>query len=163
IGVKTGHTASAGWCQVAAARGRGVTIYATLLGSPTRGQRNDDLRSLLIWGFAQFRVVPVVRQAHPYAEVAVPYGRAPLALVAAKPLLAVARLGRPLTETVTAPAVVSLPVRAGTVLGRVEIRDGSRLVGARDLVASRTINKPGLVRRLGWYAGRTLHHLAHLL
>ena len=36
IGVKTGHTDLAGWCQVAAARGRGVTIYATLLGSPTR-------------------------------------------------------------------------------------------------------------------------------
>ena len=34
IGVKTGHTDQAGWCQVAAARGPGVTIYATLLGSP---------------------------------------------------------------------------------------------------------------------------------
>ena len=32
IGVKTGHTDLAGWCQVAAARGRGVTIYATLAG-----------------------------------------------------------------------------------------------------------------------------------
>ena len=163
FGVKTGHTSSAGWCQVAAARGRGVTIYATLLGSPTRGQRNEDLRSLLIWGLGQFRVVPVVRQAYPYAQVRVPYGRAPLELVAAKPLLAVARLGRPLTETVTAPQAVSLPVRAGTVLGRVEIRDGDRVVGSRDLVASRTINKPGFARRLGWYAGRTLHHLAHLL
>ena len=38
IGVKTGHTDLAGWCQVAAARGRGVTIYATLLGSPTRAR-----------------------------------------------------------------------------------------------------------------------------
>ena len=36
IGVKTGHTASAGWSEVAAARGRGVTIYATILGGPTR-------------------------------------------------------------------------------------------------------------------------------
>ena len=50
IGVKTGHTDLAGWCQVAAARGRGVTIYATLLGSPTRSERNADLQSLLIWG-----------------------------------------------------------------------------------------------------------------
>ena len=29
IGVKTGHTDGAGWSQVAAARGGGVTIYAT--------------------------------------------------------------------------------------------------------------------------------------
>ncbi|HUZ81278.1 MAG TPA: hypothetical protein VMU73_03460, partial [Gaiellaceae bacterium] len=28
---------------------------------------------------------------------------------------------------------------------------------------SRSINKPGVVSRLGWYAGRTFHHLAGLL
>jgi D-alanyl-D-alanine carboxypeptidase (penicillin-binding protein 5/6) len=163
IGVKTGHTDEAGWCQVAAARGRGVTIYATLLGSPTRAERNVDLQSLLIWGLGQFRVVPAVQVGRSYAELQLPYGRAPLALVAAKPLLAVARLGRPLTETVVAPVATALPVRQGDVLGRVEIRAGTRLIGTRPLVASRTINKPGLGGRLGWYAGRTLHHLAHLL
>jgi len=162
IGVKTGHTDRAGWCQVAAARGPGVTIYATLLGSPTRSERNVDLQSLLIWGLGQFRVVPAVRSGHTYADVSLPYGHAPVALVAAKPLLTVARLGHLLTETVVAPVAVSLPVRQGAVLGRVEIRQGSKLVGTRDLVASRSINKPGLGSRLGWYAGRTLHHLAHL-
>lgn len=164
IGVKTGHTAAAGWCQVAAARGRGVTIYATLLGSPTRAQRNDDLRSLLIWGLAQFRDVDAVQPGRAYATVALPYGKRPVELVPARPLQLVARLGRPLTETVTAPAAVALPVHAGTAYGKVEIRDErGRLVGTRELVASRTINKPGLARRLGWYAGRTMHHLAHLL
>src|SRR5207253_1750019 len=40
LGVKTGHTAAAGWSQVAAVRGRGVTIYATILGGASRAQRN---------------------------------------------------------------------------------------------------------------------------
>ncbi len=162
IGVKTGHTSLAGWCQVAAARGRGVTVYATLLGSPTRADRNGDLESLLIWGLAQFRVVPAVQLGRVYTTAAVGYGKAPLELVAARPLLTVARLGRPLTETVVARRAVSLPVRQGDVLGQVEIRRGSRLVGTRDLVASRTINKPGLVGRVRWTAGRTLHHLGNL-
>ena len=113
IGVKTGHTDLAGWCQVAAARGRGVTIYATLLGSPTRSERNADLQSLLVWGLAQFRVVAAVALRAHLRRGAAPYGRAPLALVAAKPLLTVARLGQPLTETVVAPVAVSLPVRRG--------------------------------------------------
>jgi len=125
--------------------------------------RNADLESLLVWGLAQYRVVTAVRPDRSYAEVGLPYGDEPLALVASKPLLAVARVGRPLTQTVTARASVSLPVEAGTVLGRIEIRQGGKLVGARNLVASRTIRRPGLLRRLGWYAGRTLHHLAHLL
>ena len=139
-----------------------MTVYATLLGSPTRSERNLDLESLLIWGLG---AVPrrARRSRGPHLRrgaTAVRPGAAEL--VAAKPLLAVARLGRPLTQTVTAPAVVSLPVKAGPVLGRVEIRAGGRLVGTRDLVASRTINKPSLPGRLAWYAGRTLHHLAHL-
>jgi D-alanyl-D-alanine carboxypeptidase (penicillin-binding protein 5/6) len=163
IGVKTGHTALAGWCQVAAARGRGITIYATLLGAPTRSDRNVDLQSLLIWGLGQFRVVPAVAEGRVYADVRLPYGHAALGLVAARPLLTVARLGRPLTETVVAPVSIALPVRRGAVLGRVEIRQGPRLVGRRDLVASRSVGKPHLAGQLGWYAGRTLHHLVHLL
>jgi D-alanyl-D-alanine carboxypeptidase (penicillin-binding protein 5/6) len=162
IGVKTGHTDEAGWCQVAAARGPGVTVYATILGSPSRGQRNVDLQSLLIWGLGQFRVVPAVRSGRTYANVQLPYGKDALALVAANPLISVARLGHPLTETVVAPTAAPLPIKQGEVLGRVEIRDGKRLIGTRDLVASRTINKPGIGSRLGWYAGRTVHHLAGL-
>lgn len=162
FGVKTGHTAQAGWCQVAAARGAGVTIYATLLGGPSRSVRNTDLESLLIWGLAQFRVVPLIQQGRTYATAEVPYGKRPLELVAAKPLNAVARLGRPLTEKVVATRAVALPVEQGAVLGRVQVWESGKLRGSSDLVASRTINKPGIGSRLGWYAGRSLHHLADL-
>src|SRR5581483_6968505 len=82
IGVKTGHTSLAGWGQVAAARGRGVTIFATILGSPSRSQRNDDLQRLLAWGLAQYRVVEAIDRSRLYAQVKLPYGRPPLALVA---------------------------------------------------------------------------------
>lgn len=162
IGVKTGHTSQAGWCQVAAARGRGVTIYATLLGGPSRSVRNTDLESLLVWGLAQFRVVPLIEQRHVYATAELPYGKDRLDLVAAKPLDGVARLGHPLTEKVVAASAVSLPVKRGDVLGHVEVWDRGKLRGSSALVASRTVNKPGLVSRLGWYAGRTLHNLGGL-
>jgi D-alanyl-D-alanine carboxypeptidase (penicillin-binding protein 5/6) len=160
LGVKTGHTAAAGWSQVAAARGRGITIYATILGGPTRSQRNDDLTELLAWGIAQYRVVHAVDPRRIYATVALPYGKDPVELRAAKPLLAVVRVERPLTEKVVAAGAVQLPVHAGDVLGHVEVRAGKRLIGRRDLVASRTVNRPGTVARVGWYAGRTIHHLA---
>jgi len=161
LGVKTGHTAAAGWSEVAAARGRGLTVYATLLGSPSRSERNDDLAELLAWGLDQYRVVPAIGN-RVYATVALPYGKSRLELRAARPLLTVARVGRPLTEKVVAAASVSLPVERGDVLGRVEIWAGKRLVGRRDLVASRTVNRPGPVARVSWYAGRTAHKLAGL-
>jgi D-alanyl-D-alanine carboxypeptidase len=158
IGVKTGHTGDAGWCQVAAVRRLGYTIYAVVLGSPTRTQRNDDLERLLAWSTSQYRSRLLVRHAT-YAHALLGYGRAPVALVAAAPIMRVVRIGRPFLERVIAPSAVSLPVRRGERLGRVEIWAGKRLVGSQPLVAARSVSRPGLGGRLRWYASRTIHHL----
>jgi D-alanyl-D-alanine carboxypeptidase (penicillin-binding protein 5/6) len=158
IGVKTGHTRGAGWSQVAAARGRGLTIYATILGSPTRGQRNSDLRELLAWGLSRYRVVSLVRTGRVYASAETPYGRAPVRLVAERPLVRVVRVGRPLRERVLAAAAVELPVAKGARLGEVEVWDGETLVGRRALVAAAAVEKPDFAGRARWYVERTLHN-----
>ena len=163
IGVKTGHTSGAGWSQVAAARGRGLTIYATLLGSPTRAQRNSDLAGLLAWGLSRYRVVPIVRPGHVYALVETPYGRSAVRLVAARPLVKVVRVDRALAERVVAPRAVSLPVRRGERLGRVEVWAGGRLLGTRALVAAEGVEKPGVAGRVRWYAGQTLSNAWELV
>ena len=82
FGVKTGHTSAAGWNEVAAARRGPVTVYATLLGSPDRDERNADLAKLLDWGFSRYRAATVVTKGHAYARAGVGYGREPVALVA---------------------------------------------------------------------------------
>jgi D-alanyl-D-alanine carboxypeptidase (penicillin-binding protein 5/6) len=163
IGVKTGHTSAAGWCEVAAARGRGVTIYATVLGSATRAGRNEDLAELLAWGLSRYRVVSLVEPRRVYARAEAPYGREPLPLVASRPVVRVVRVDRSLVERVVAPAAVDLPVRRGQRLGWVRVYERGRLVASRPLVAARTIERPGLGGRLTWYAGRTLHHLGDFL
>ena len=159
IGVKTGHTNRAGWSEVAAARGRGVTIYVTLLGEPDRSVRNSDLAELLAWGLAQYRVVPLVSTGRVYAAAQVPWGKRALGLVAARDIVHVARVGRPVTERVVTPIVVSLPVQKGDALGRVSVYDRGKLVARVPLVADRSIARPGTLGRVGWYAGRTLDHI----
>jgi D-alanyl-D-alanine carboxypeptidase (penicillin-binding protein 5/6) len=158
VGVKTGHTTGAGWSQVAAARGRGLTIYATLLGSPSRDRRNADLAALLRWGLAQYRVVPAVDRARVYARASTEYGRPDVRLVAPQRSVRVVRVGQPLVERVVAPAGVALPVRKGQQLGEVRVFAGTKLLASRPLVAAETITKPGLAGRVGWYAGRTLRN-----
>jgi D-alanyl-D-alanine carboxypeptidase (penicillin-binding protein 5/6) len=160
IGVKTGHTNAAGWSQVAAARGDGGTVYATILGSASRAQRNADLQGLLAWGLSQYRVVEAVRTGRTYAQARLPYGDGVLALVAATPLRIVVRPGRPLVETVVAPVTVALPIVRGEVVGHVEIRLGKRVLGRRLLVSSRSVAAPDAAARLGWYAERTVHNIA---
>ena len=159
--VKTGHTDDAGWCQVAAIRGPGYTIYAVILGSPTRAQRNADLGRLLAWSVAQYRTATLVHQ-RAYARAQLGWGLDPVALVASKPLVRVVHAGEPLVERIIVPTAVSLPIVAGQRLGRVEVWDGPTLLGARPLLASRSVPRPGLGGRLRWYATRTGHHLLGL-
>jgi serine-type D-Ala-D-Ala carboxypeptidase (penicillin-binding protein 5/6) len=159
IGVKTGHTSAAGWCQVVAVRGRGLTLYVTILGSPSEAQRNADLETLISYGLSQFTVVRVLRQHHAYASAAVGYGLHPVALVVPKGMLHVVRVGHPVVETVSAPRVVSLPVKKGQRLGEIRVYAAGKLLGSRPLVAARSVSRPGLPSRLGFYAGRTVHHL----
>jgi D-alanyl-D-alanine carboxypeptidase (penicillin-binding protein 5/6) len=152
-GIKTGHTDQAGYTLVAHARrpSVGVELYAVLLGSPSLDRRAADAKALLDWGFAQYQRPVVVRADRVYARAAV-RGR-PGIRVALRPvsdLRAPMRVGSSaaLRETIVAPAAVRAPVRAGQVLGRVVVRNGTRVVGRRDLVAADAISGPSLWDRL---------------
>src|SRR5207249_8701425 len=121
VGVKTGHTGAAGWCEVAEVKRDGLDIYATILGSPTRGGRNADLAALLRWAFAVERPAWVVEPGRVYARVATGYGKAAVPLVAARPVVRAVRVDRPLVERVLAPAATDLPVHRGERLGVVRV------------------------------------------
>jgi serine-type D-Ala-D-Ala carboxypeptidase (penicillin-binding protein 5/6) len=163
IGVKTGHTDGAGWSQVAAARGGGVTIYATILGGETREGRNADLSRLLVWGLSRYRRVWAIDGERVYGTARTAYGKDPVRLVAAKPALRVIHVERPLLERVVAPVEVALPVRKGQRLGEVQVLLNGTVIARSPLVAANSVERPGAVGRVGFYAGRTLHHLGGLL
>ena len=156
IGVKTGHTDEAGWCEVAAAQRDGYTIYAVILGSPGRAQRNADLERLLRWGVAQYRTLTLVSRTA-YAQARLGYGLPAVPLVATKPLVRVVKADQQVVERVTAPSAVTLPVARGQLLGTIEVRVDGQVVGVRPLVAARSVRRPGLVGRVRWYATRTVH------
>jgi len=158
-GVKTGHTSAAGWCEVAAVRRNGVTLFTTVLGSPSRSQRNADLASLLRWGVSRYREAWVVQPRRVYLKAPVGYGKQDVALVAARGDAQAVRVDRPLTERVVAPAVLSLPVTRGQRVGEVRVYSGKRLVALRALVAGRSVARPGFGGRVGFYVSRTFHHI----
>lgn len=158
FGVKTGHTEAAGWSQVAAARGPGITIYATLLGGPTRDRRNADLAALLAWGLSRYRVVEAIDDDRVYATATTGYGRGTVRVVAARPLRRAVRVDRPLVERIVAPSVLSLPVHKGERLGVVRVYAHGELIGERPLVAAESRTAPGLGGKIRWYATRTLHN-----
>jgi serine-type D-Ala-D-Ala carboxypeptidase (penicillin-binding protein 5/6) len=158
-GVKTGHTANAGWCEVAAVRRNGATLYATVLGSPTRSQRNADLASLLRWAVSRYRPVWLVQPGRVYRRASIGYGKKAVPLLAARPLARSIRVDKPLVERVVAPSAIGLPVKRGDRVGEIRVYSGKKLIAQSPLVAGRSADKPGVGGRLGFYAGRTLDHI----
>jgi D-alanyl-D-alanine carboxypeptidase len=159
FGVKTGHTSGAGWSQVAAARGNGVTIYATILGSPSRSVRNGDLEELLAWGMSRYALVALAPAGRVYGRVPVTYGEEAVPVVAARPLRRAVLIGRPLEQRVVLPGLAELPLRRGDVLGELRMYERGRLIGRSPLVAAEDRAAPGAVDRVKWYASRTLSHV----
>lgn len=166
IGVKTGHTDRAGWAEVAAARRGPTTVYAVLLGSPSRARRNSDLTKLLDWGFDQWARFTLVRQGERYATAAVPFAEdEPLDLVAAAGASELVRLGdgTQFVERVVAPEMVDLPVSKGQKLGEIVVTNGDAEVARVDLVAGQDIPEPSFQGRVGWYADRALDEAGDIL
>ena len=159
VGGKTGHTLDAGWSQAAAAAKRGVTVYGTVLGSDTRGARNEALRALLAYGLEQYRRVQVIDHGRVYAQAVTGYGQPDVQLVAPRTIVETLRSGNPLVERVVAPTSLALPVAKGTRLGRVEVYDGNRLVASSNLVAAEAVADAGFFAKASWYASETARNL----
>ena len=159
FGVKTGHTSSAGWSQVAAVRGNGVTLYVTVLGSPSRSTRNGDLEELIAWGLSRYALVALAPPDRVYGRVPVNWDREAVPVVAARPVRRAVRIGRPLIERVVLPSRLELPVHRGQVVGQLRIYDGKRVIGRAPLVAAEDRDEPGVLDRSAWYAGRAIDHI----
>jgi D-alanyl-D-alanine carboxypeptidase (penicillin-binding protein 5/6) len=159
VGGKTGHTRDAGWSEAAAARSSGVTVYGAVLGSDTRSSRNDALQALLTFGLTQYRRTTAIDASRVYAEVETGYGRPSVTLVAPRPVVRTFRVGTSLVERVVAPSSVTLPVRKGQRLGRVEVYARKRLVASASLVAAAAVSEPGLMGKAGWYMTQTAENL----
>ena len=159
VGGKTGHTRDAGWSQTAAAARAGVTVYGTVLGSDTRGARNDALRELLEYGLDQYRRVQVIDASRAYVTAETGYGRPDVDLVAPRSIVRTLLNGKSLVERVVAPTTLALPVAKGQIVGRVEVYDGNRLVASSNLATASAVEDPGFFAKARWYATRTMSNL----
>jgi D-alanyl-D-alanine carboxypeptidase (penicillin-binding protein 5/6) len=159
VGGKTGHTRDAGWSQAAAAERAGVTVYGAVLGSDTRGTRNDALRALLEYGLDQYRRVQVIDASRAYLTAETGYGQPDVDLVAPRSMVRTIRNGKSLVERVVAPTRLALPVAEGQIVGRVEVYDGNRLVASSNLAAAEAVEDAGFFGKAQWYATQTMGNL----
>jgi D-alanyl-D-alanine carboxypeptidase (penicillin-binding protein 5/6) len=126
-GVKTGHTAGAGYVLVGSGTRHGMTLLSAVLGTPSMADRDGDTLALLGYGFKEFRLVRPVRAGTVLASTAVrdrPGVRAEL--IAGRSFARVVPATAALSLRVDAPRELAGPQRRHAVIGSVAVLSNGR-------------------------------------
>ena len=129
-GVKTGHTAAAGYVLIAAGRQNGVTLVDAVLGTSSEASRDQNALALLDWGYQNFRLAKPVTEGHVLARLPVPDQPGLHAVVVATQSL-VSVIPRTSRTTVKVKLHRSLagPLARGTIVGLAQVFAGGRRIG----------------------------------
>ena len=142
-GVKSGHTAHAGYVLVGSGRVNHVQLVSAVLGTPSVAARDDATVKLLRFGRSRFQRITAISRGDELTRVPIKYRRgAELALVASRMVMRVVAKGHRddvTTRVVGRPDDVSGPIVAGQALGAVEIVQRGRVVGRIPMVAASSI------------------------
>jgi len=141
IGVKTGYTAKAGFCLVAAASSGGQRLVAVVLGEPSDESSFDDAATLLDYGFHAFvrRQVVTAGQTFRFAVRGTTY-----AFEAARSLRAwilASRTARPPRYSLRISS--RRPLVRGRPAGSVRVRLGGTILGTVPLVVTARLGPAG--------------------
>jgi D-alanyl-D-alanine carboxypeptidase (penicillin-binding protein 5/6) len=129
-GLKTGHTALAGYVLVGTRSLDRVTLVSVVLGTPSMAARDSDSLALLKWGAGRYeRIHPVTRGAI-VGTPEIEFRRgATLSLETLRGVRRVVRSGAEITvRDVGIPEMVTGPIRRGQRFGQREVlADGKRI------------------------------------
>jgi serine-type D-Ala-D-Ala carboxypeptidase (penicillin-binding protein 5/6) len=160
-GIKTGSTPWAGYCLVSSATKDGLTLISVVLGAKDQDTREAESKALLTYGFKRCDMTSLVDTGAVIAEVPAldPLGREVRLVTASS--YARRLLGEDeVTGQVKLSRDLTLPVKAGEVLGKLEFFQGKADLGSVPLVAALTVEVPTLRMILDHWRGPWAEGLA---
>ena len=152
-GIKTGHTANAGYCLMASAQRGDQRLITVVLGDTSENQRAVDSLALLNWGFRFYETHRLYEANRPLATPKVWKGEADLVRVGvAAPLLVTAQRGKyaQLKASMDLPRSLIAPIAKGQRIGTVKVMLDGRVVAQAPLVALAAVEEAGFFKRL-WH------------
>ena len=141
-GLKTGYTASAGYCISATAERDGMELIAVIMKAPDEDTRSSDAKALLSYGFAAYTLAPAAPE-EPLPPVPVAMGTQdavqPVLETPEATVLLEKAAASGLTREVRLEPSVAAPVTAGQVLGELTLKSGGDTVLTVPLTAGEDV------------------------
>lgn len=151
-GLKTGHTAKAGFGLVASAERDGRRIVLAMSGMQSADERARETRRLMEYGLQEFEEVVLIKVGEAVGEIAVRDGDAEtVPLIADSELRLLVPRGSlaDVTRTILDNGPVAAPVAKGQRLGWIRFSRGDETVQEVPLHAAEPVGRTSFLRRIG--------------
>ncbi|HEX5311466.1 D-alanyl-D-alanine carboxypeptidase family protein [Aquabacterium sp.] len=150
-GLKTGHTAEAGYCLTASAKRNGMRLISVVMGTKSMQDRADQTRALFNWGFATWENVKPVSAGVSLAKAPVRFGKVDeVNAGVAKDFIATVprgQAGAVKSEVQLLPNITA-PIAQGATLGKVVVTVDGQVFGEQPLVALEPVEEAGFFKKL---------------
>lgn len=154
-GLKTGHTAEAGYCLVTSSKRNGMRLITVILNTSSAQARADQTRTMLGWGFSTFEKATPIQPDAVVGTAKVAFGKADtVAAGLAAPWSLTVPRGQQVQTTVELKPDLEAPVAKGAVIGKVVAASNGKPVGEAPLVAQAEVERAGLMLRAWQHLGK---------
>ncbi len=150
-GLKTGHTAEAGYGFTGSADQNGRRIVMVVAGLTSFNQRIEELVRFMDWGFRAWQSRPLLRQGQRIGEARVQLGSASAVGLIAPRNIAVtypAGLGQGLTARIVYRGPVKAPIAQGQHIADLVVQTADMPPQAMPLVAETAVGEAGFFGRI---------------
>lgn len=150
-GLKTGHTDEAGYCLVASAERDGQRLITAVFGTSGEEARSAETQKLLTYGFRFFETRTFYEKGQALTRARVWKGAEnEIEAGLRENLTLTVPRGRSqqLQATLQLDRQLMAPIEQGAVIGKVEVRDGDKVIHTADLIALEGVEQGGFFARI---------------
>ena len=151
-GLKTGSTSQALCCLSASAKRDGMQLIAVVLGAPTSDKRFSSAKSLLDYGFANYKINHLVKKDEMICDADIINGTVDSVKSIAKKdkySLSEKSNNKDIKRRVFVNEDIKAPVKKGEVLGYVEFVSDGKVIDKVEIESENEVNKKGIGQIIG--------------
>lgn len=149
-GIKTGHTADAGYCLVSSAKRKAMRLLAVVLNEPSDSSRADDSEKLLNYGFRFFETHQLFKAGQSVSELSLYKGATDKLSVGINDnqfiTIPTGQYQR-LNVSTKIPSYLQAPIKKGAQVGELIIRFDNDIISTRPLYALDAVEAGGMYTR----------------
>lgn len=149
-GLKTGHTAEAGFCLVSSAKRENMRLLAVVLGEPNDATRADDSEKLLNYGFRFFETHQLYKSAQSITELPLYKGAVDKVTVGLSDdqfiTIPTGQYQR-LKISTKIPAYLQAPIKKGDKVGELVVQFDNNIIATHPLYTLQDVEAGGFYTR----------------